>query len=182
LLPGFIIRFGVNRELFFIFFVLLLSGIGSVLLGSNTSSQFYKVFIGLFLSYFFYYYVILELESNVEQLFKWYLYGCYLASILGFFQLVSYQIGFKQGYIFFHIFNKWGLAPGGAFGIRINSIFPEPTHLGTALSAAFFVAVYNLISNKPFYLTRFQCIVIISIYLLSFSGLGQLGIFLTIFF
>jgi len=182
LLPGFIIRFGVNRELFFIFFVLLLSGIGSVLLGSNTSSQFYKVFIGLFLSYFFYYYVILELESNVEQLFKWYLYGCYLASILGFFQLASYQIGFKQGYKFFHIFNKWGFAPGGAFGIRINSIFPEPTHLGTALSAAFFVAVYNLISNKPFYLTRFQCIVIISIYLLSFSGLGQLGIFLTIFF
>ncbi len=182
LLPGFIRRFGFNRNLFFIFSVLFLTGVLSILTGYNTSSQFFKIFIGLFLAYFFYYYVILELDSDIEQLFKWYLKGAYIASLLGIFQLASFMLGFTQGYKFFNIFNKWGLSPGGTFGLRINSIFAEPTHLGAVLSAAFFISVYNLFSAKPFYLSKFQSLVIVGVYLLSFSGLGQMGVFLTLIF
>jgi hypothetical protein len=80
------------------------------------------------------------------------------------------------------LFNKWGFAPGGLFGIRVNSVFAEPTHLGAVLSAAFFVAVYNLLRKETYYLTRFQSLVIITVYLLSFSSLGQTGIFLTLIF
>ncbi|MBI3517792.1 MAG: hypothetical protein HY062_00345 [Bacteroidetes bacterium] len=90
-------------------------------------------------------------------------------------------MGFEQGYNLFYYANKGGRAvTGGLFGIRINSIFMEPTHLGSVLSAAFFVAVYNIVSRNFFYYNTLQNWIIIIVYLLAFSGMGQLGVFLTI--
>lgn len=182
LLPGFIFRFGFNKNMFYIFLILFVTGIVHVLLGNNTSGQFFKVYVGLFLSYFFYYYVVLELDYDLEQLFKWYLKGCYIAALIGVFQFVSFIVGFKPGYNFHWILNKWGLITGGNFGIRINSIFAEPTHLGAVLSAAFFVSLYNLIRKDTYGLSRLQSMIIVGVYVLSFSGLGQVGIFLTFIF
>ncbi|MDF2447522.1 MAG: hypothetical protein K0R26_26 [Bacteroidota bacterium] len=182
LLPGFIFRYGFNKNLFFIFLILLVAGIVHILQGNNTSGQFFKVYVGLFLSYFFYYYVVLELDYDIEQLFKWYLKGCYIAAIIGIFQFLSFLVGFTPGYNFSWILNKWGLITGGNFGLRINSIFAEPTHLGAVLSAAFFVSVYNLIRKETYGLTRLQSFLIVLVYGLSFSGLGQIGIFLTFIF
>jgi hypothetical protein len=182
LLPGFFARFRLNRELVIIFLVLFLTGIFNVFIGNNTPQLFFKVFLGLVLSYFFYYFVILQFKFDIEQLFFWYLKGSYIASIIGLVQLISFQVGFKPGYDFSWIFNKWGLAPGGFFGIRINSIFAEPTYLAAVLSAAFFAAIYNLFRNQTYGLSRFQSIVVILVYLVSFSGLGQMGIFLSLIF
>lgn len=182
LLPTFLTRFGFNKYLIVIFSILFINGLFNIIIGNDTSAQFFKVFVGLFLSYFFYYYVVLEFKFNVEQLFKWYLYGCYLAAIIGIIQFISFQLGFFYGYNYHWLLNKWGVAKGGNFGIRVNSIFGEPTYLGAVLSASFFVALYNLFKREPYYLTRFQSLVIIIVYLLSFSGLGQTGIFLSLFF
>lgn len=182
LLPVLMARYGHNKYLLVIFLVLFVNGIFNVLLGNNTSAQFFKVFTGLFLSYFFYYYVIIELKFDVEQLFKWYLYGCYIAALIGIFQFISYHIGFKPGFNYRWILNKWGVILGGNFGIRVNSIFGEPTHLGAVLSASFFVSIYNLFRKESYYLSKFQSAVIIVVYFLSFSGLGQVGIFLSLVF
>lgn len=182
LLPNFIFKFGLNRDLFFIFFILFVAGLLNVFMDNNTSAQFLKVYVGLLMSYLFYYYVILELKFDVDQLFKWYLKGSYFASLLGLFQFVSFQVGYVSGYNFFNIFNKWGVIPGGNFGIRVNSIFAEPTHLGAVLSAAFFVSLYNIIRKDSYGLSKFQSVVIIVVYFLSFSGLGQIGIFLSFIF
>lgn len=180
LLPGFIGRYGFNGNLFFIFLTLFVTGLVNVFLGNNTTDLFFKVFTGLTLSYFFYYYVVLEFDYNIEQLFKWYLKGAYIASVLGIYQLICYRLGFEWGYRFGFIFNKWGISPGGILGLRINSIFAEPTHLAAVLSAAFFVSVYNMFIKEPMYISRFKSVVIIAVYILSFSGLGQSGIFLTL--
>ncbi|WP_317898618.1 O-antigen ligase family protein [Aurantibacillus circumpalustris] len=180
LLPTFFVRYGINRSLFFIFLTLLLVGMVNVFYGNNTAALFFKVFIGLSLSYFFYYYVVVEFDYNVEQLFQWYLKGCYIAALLGVFQFVSFQIGFEWGYWFGFILNKWGVIKGGMFGIRLNSIFAEPTHLATVLSAAFFVSFYNLLRKEVYFYTRFQSVVIIVVFILSFSGVGQFGVFVTL--
>ncbi|HOZ87663.1 MAG TPA: hypothetical protein PL029_07895, partial [Bacteroidia bacterium] len=170
---------GFNGNLFFIFFILLVSGLVNVFLGNNTSGLFFKVYTGLTLSYFFYYYVIVDFEYDIEKLFSWYLKGAYVVALIGIFQFISFKVGFYYGYEYHWIFNKWGFVPGGMFGIRVNSVFAEPTHLGTVLSAAFFISVYNMLQKETFYLTRFQSLVIITVYILSFSSLGQTGIFLT---
>ena len=78
--------------------------------------------------------------------------------------------------------NKWGSILGGNFGIRINSVFGEPTYLAAVLSSAFFVSLYNIFQSSTYYLSRLQSIVIIVVYILSFSGLGQAGIFLCLIF
>jgi hypothetical protein len=182
LLPIFISRYGYKRELVTLFAILLLNGVFQILIGNNTSILFFKVFIGLILSYFFYYYVLIEFNKNIEKLFTWYLIGSFYVSIIGIVQFISFQVGFRPGYNFNWILNKWSYAPGGLFGLRINSIFAEPTHLGAVLSPAFFISIYNLFINEPFGITRRQSLVIIIVYFLSFSGLGQLGIFLTLIF
>ena len=182
LLPGFIFRYSINRALFFIFLVLFINGIINILIGNDTSAQFFKVFLGLFLSYTFYYYVFNEINFEIEHVFQWYLKGCFFVAILGLFQFVSFQIGFKAGYTFFGILNKWGVSGGGLFGIRINSVFSEPTHLACVLAPAFFVSLYNLFNRENYYLSKWQGLSIIVVYILSFSGLGQAGIFLTFLF
>ncbi len=106
--------------------------------------------------------------------------GCYIAALIGVFQFVSYRVGFSSGAHLFNIFNKWGFSPGGFFGLRVNSIFSEPTHLGSVLSAAFFVAIYNVITRKNYYYSALQNWTVIVVYLLAFSGMGQIGVFLTI--
>lgn len=182
LLPGFIYRFGINKNLFFVFLILFVTGFVNILTGNNTSGQFFKIFTGVFLSYMFYYYVIVELEYDIEQLFKWYLKGAYFAAIIGVIQFISYHLHIKPLYDYRWILNKWGVIVGGNFGIRINSIFGEPTHLGAVLSAAFFVSLYNIFQKQSYFLTKLQSIIIIVIYLLSFSGLGQVGVFLSLLF
>lgn len=181
-LPGFIRKHGLNRNLVWIFFILLVTGVFQVLAGNNTSSQFMKVFTGLALSYFFYHNVFLEFDLDVDRLFKWYLKGAYIVAVIGVIQFISFQIGFSPGYNFRWIFNKWGVIPGGNFGIRINSVFGEPTYLAATLSAAFFVALHDIIRKAKYYFTKFQSIIIVVVYLLSFSGLGQVGIFLSLLF
>lgn len=181
-LPGLIFKFGFNRSLFFIFLILLLNGIVNIIIGNDTPAQFFKVFLGVLLSYSFYFYVLNEVNFEIENLFKWYLKAAYWAALLGLFQFVSYQIGFRPGYTFFGIFNKWGFAGGGLFGIRINSVFSEPTHLACVLAPAFFVSIYNLFTRNTYYLSKWKGIAIMAVYILSFSGLGQAGIFLTFLF
>lgn len=182
LLPGFFRKYNLNKELVIIFLVLFLTGLFNILIDNNTFELFFKVYIGLFLSYVFYYFVFVEFNFNIEKLFKWYLTGCYLAALIGLFQFLSFLIGFNLGYDYTFILNKWGVIKGGLFGIRINSIFSEPTYLATVLSGSFFISIYNIIRKQTYHLSRFKSLVIIIVYFLSFSGVGQLGIFLTLLF
>ncbi|MCX8081214.1 MAG: hypothetical protein N3F09_08265 [Bacteroidia bacterium] len=153
-----------------------------ILLGYNTSGFFFKVFIGLFLSYIFYDNVIKLFNFDLNTLFKWYLKGALWVSYIGLFQLISWLLHFKKGYELFGLLNKWGISPGGIFGIRINSIYCEPTHYGAFMAAAFFAAVYSILpikKNMQNYYNIHEAVIVIVIYFLTSSGLAQYGILLT---
>lgn len=182
LLPIFFVKYQINKWLVFIFFILLVFGILGVYSGNNSVGQFAKIFSGLALSYFFYYYVVVELGYEVDQLFKWYLLAAYIVALIGIIQFISFHVGFKYGFDYRWLLNKWGFNKGGNFGIRINSILGEPTYFAALLSSAFFVSVYNIISKQPFYLSKTRSWIIVISYILSFSGLGQAGIFFTFLF
>lgn len=180
LLPFFILKHPFPRHFISIFFILLVSGMLNIILENNTFPLFIKIFLGLFFSYLFYYYVIVQSGYNIEKLFQLYLKGCYIVSLIGVIQFISYVIGFTYGYDYSWIFNKWGLIKGGNWGIRINSVFPEPTYFATCVSAAMFVAMYNLAMKNTYYLSKFQSTIIIIIYFLTFSGVAYLAIFIAI--
>ena len=105
----------------------------------------------------------------------------YFVCLLGLFQLASFWVGFIQGYQLSLIFplTKWGVNSGG-LGIRINSLFSEPSALGIGIAPAFFISLYQLFTRTVDFLSLKRCLVIVICYLLSFSSLAFIGVFFTI--
>lgn len=163
-----------------IFSVLFIFGILSIFINNNTFSLFMKVYLGIVMIYTFYDLIIKEFNYDIQILFKWYLKGAFIMACIACFQYVSFLIGFNRGYNYTWLFNKWTFALGGTLGIRINGFFAEPTYLASSLSAAFFISVYNLLRKEKFIISKFQSSIIIIAYILSFSGIAQSGILITL--
>ncbi len=174
--PVFISKYGLPKLPLLIFAPLLVSGWINIQIGENEPGLFFKIFIGLFSSVLFYRYVMEAFKFNVNDLFKLYIRGAIIVSIIGIFQILSYFVGFTPGYNYSWFLNKWGVSPGG-LGIRMNSIFSEPAYFAGVVGPAFFVAIYNLLMKKNAYMTRTQSYIIVGAYLLTFSSLGIISIF-----
>ncbi len=181
LFPFFLGKFRIPSTFFVLASVFLITGVIHIYLGNNTPRQFIKIFAGLFLSYLFYYYVLKSFKLDINFLFRLYLKCAYIMGLIGLFQLASFIIGFKLGYDFRWILNKWGLILGGNTGIRINGLYPEPSQLAIVQAPAMFVAVYDLIGNRKAYYNRnYKSLIIIGCYFLSFSSLGYFGFLLAV--
>jgi len=182
LLPGFMMRYGVPKYFWIFTSFFVLTGILNIVLDNNTGDQFLKIFIGLMMSYLFYYYVMRRFDFDVELLFRFYLKGALIITIIGLVQFISYTVRFTPGYDFrwLPIFNKWGVVTGGNLGIRVNSIFGEPSQYAAVMAPAMFVAINNLISFRNYVFRRWQSILVIVVYLLTFSSLGPRPVFIAI--
>lgn len=179
LFPFYIARFGVPKIPVLLFLPLLILGIFSVETGDNTYALFFKIFIGFFSSVLFYDYVFRHYDFNVKELFGYYMTGALIVSAIGLIQLISFRVGFSPGYDYSLILNKWGLSYGG-LGLRLNSIFSEPSYFAAVIAPAFFVSVSNIFRKDKMFLSKKQGLVVILAYLLTFSSLGIIGMFLTI--
>lgn len=178
--PVYIARYGIPREPILLFAPVLISGLIYIQLGENETGLFMKIFIGFFSAVLFYRYVLESFEFDVDELFALYLKGSYIVSIIGLVQIVAYLGGIGPLYDYSWILNKWGNSPGG-IGIRLNSIFSEPAYFAGVVGPAFFVSVYTLIFRKYDMLKRQQAIAIIVAYALTFSSLGIISVFVSIF-
>lgn len=182
LLPVYMIRFGIPLRFWYFLIFFLFTGMLNIVIGNNSMDQFLKILIGVLMSYLFYYYVLARFEFNVELLFRAYMLGAVIVSAIGLFQFVSYMVGFKLGYDFrwTGFFNKWNISSGGTMGLRVNSIFSEPSSYAAILAPAMFVALNNLVSFKNYLVKRWQSILILVVYVLTFSSLGFIGIFIAL--
>lgn len=179
--PIFFTKYGVPKLPVMLFIPLLISGIVSVASGENTHTMFIKIFAGFFSSVLFYHYVIQVFNFKLKELFKYYMVGSVIVSIIGLFQILSYLVGFTPGFNYTWIFNKWSLTEGGV-GLRLNSVFSEPSNFATVISPAFFVSLYNIINRKTMFIELWQSLVIIIAFALTYSSIGIIGIFLAIIF
>lgn len=171
-------KYGMTKELFFIFLVLAISGLIKLGLGLNETNQFVKVYLGVLFSYLFFYYAFRYYEFNSSVLFKLYLKAAYWVSILGIVQIIGYLFGISFLTTLGGFFNKWGVIYGGNLGIRMNSVFPEPTYYASFMVAAAFVAIRNLLSiGEAYFYNRTKSLIVVGAYLLTFSGSAYLGIF-----
>jgi hypothetical protein len=177
--PVFFSKFGIPKWPVIIFIPILIVGIAYCAAGFNTYTQFFKIFIGFFASVLFYHYVIQVFDFHLSQLYGYYMKGAFIVSVIGIFQLLSYYVGFKPGYNYTWLFNKWGVTQGG-LGIRVNSVFSEPAYFAAVIAPAFFASLYNLLTRNTLWVTRYQSIAIVIAYFLTFSSLGIIGIFLAI--
>ena len=177
LLLSFLFNYKFPTQLLYLFIPLLLFGIFNIFFDNNTFSFFIKIYANLFVGALFFYYVFEYYDRDVVKFFSIYMKWSYIAAVIGIVQIISYTIHFTPGYDYTLFgLNKWGVTPGG-LGIRINSIFCEPSYVGSTLGPAFFIASYNLIFNKTYFITRVQCLVIAFTYLFSTSSVAYLGVF-----
>lgn len=183
LMPFFMKKFGIPKVFIYFFIMLLLMGSYNIMIHNNTIALFAKIFLGLMMSYLFYYYMILVYDEDIVYLFKLYLKGALFISFIGLFQFISFQIGFVYGYDYTFFLNKSWPVLGGNLGIRINSIYPEPSQFALVHAPLLFVACLNLIRGKkenPFYFPIWQSLIAIFTYFLTFSSLGYVVFFVYI--
>jgi hypothetical protein len=182
LLFFFIAKYRFPRELLYILIPLILGGIMNIILDNDTFGNFFKIFVNLAVNIIFYRYVMEYYDYDVNKMFRMYMAGSYFVCILGLIQVASYVVHFTPGYNWktFLPLNKWNFHIGGLLGIRLNSTFTEPAYFGSSIAPAFFIALYELFFKREVFLTRTKCLVIIAAYLLTFSSLAYIGIFVTV--
>ena len=180
LLPFFLVKYGVPKFLLQILALPLMVGLFYILVEENLPFTFLKVFGGVFITSLFFYGWIRHFKTDVQLIFKWYCYSCWVLVIIGIIQIFSFFLGFKYGYDFSWFLNKWGFVEGGVIGLRVNSILSEPTYLATALAPVIYVSIHNLISKSTFLFNKFQSILILMVAILTTSSIGYLGIIISI--
>lgn len=182
LLFVFMARYKFPRELLYILVPLIVAGFMNILLDNDTMGNFFKIFANLAVNIFFYRYVMEYYEFDVKKVFGMYMAGSYFVCVLGLVQVASYIVQFTPGYDWraFLPLNKWAVHVGGLLGIRLNSTFTEPAYFGSSIAPAFFIALYELLFRREVFLTRTKCLVIIAAYLLTFSSLAYVGVFVTV--
>jgi hypothetical protein len=169
-------RYGLPRTEILLFLPLFILGALYCEIGLNNYGQLIKIVIGFFLSVAFFNYIVKAYDYNVSELFRLYLKGAFIVSIVGIVQVVSYRVGFSPGYNFGWLFNKWGVIKAED-GIRMNSFFSEPSYYSSVMAPAFFVALYNLFNRKKMlFISMLQSLIIIVAYPLTKSGVGMIGI------
>lgn len=177
LLPFFVSRYGIPRMPFKLLLIPFIVGVFQVALGNNEPFLFIKIFLGVLLSVTFYYYVAEYYERDVEKMFRLYLTWAYWTAIIAIIQYVSFKVGFRPGYDYSWLLNKGGSVVTGT-GIRVSSIYLEPSQLGIMLGPAAFAAAINILRQRRYHYSMFQNIVVLIALYLSRSSTGYLGLFL----
>ena len=180
LIPFLFLKYGAPKFLFKLIFIPLVVGLFQLSFGNNEVFSFVKIIGGLTLTLYFYWAWITLFNMDINKLFYWYCMSCWVLTFIALIQVFSFFIGFKLGYDFRWILNKWGFVEGGLVGFRVNSLLSEPTYLATALAPATYVSVHNIISKKNFVFNKFQSSLIILTMILTTSTIGYLGILISI--
>jgi hypothetical protein len=179
LLPGFYAQFGVPKTPLKLLFIPLVLGVLQIYSGNNTWAGFLKIFIGVLLSASFYQYVLLHYEFKTEKIFAYYMKGAYIVSIIGIVEVISYAIGFRPGYDYSWLLNKWGIVLNSGTGIRMNSIFSEASQCAIMIAPAAFVVIYNIIFRKNYFIHTQKGLLILIATVLTTSSTGFIGFFIT---
>ena len=181
LLIVFIFKYRFPTQIFYIFVPLLIFGLINIFFENDTFADFLKIYLNIFIGVLFFYYVFEYYDRDIEKFFSIYMKFCVIACIICIIQLISFNIGFKYGFQYSYLgFNKWGLAPGGFFGLRINGFFSEPSYVASTIGPAFFISIYNLFFRAAYFINRNKSILIIITYLLTFSSVAYLGVFFVV--
>jgi len=179
LLPSFYSRFGVPKTPFKLLFIPFVLGVLQIYSGNNTWAGFMKIFIGVMLSASFYQYVMLHYEFKTEKIFAYYMKGAYIVSVIGIIEVISYIIGFKPGYDYSWLLNKWGYVKNSSGSLRMNSIFSEASQCAIMIAPAAFVVIYNIIFRKNYFIHTQKGLLILVATVLTTSSTGFIGFFIT---
>ena len=112
-------------------------------------------------------------RRDVRRIFRIYLTAGFVASVMGMVQVTGYVLGVPQVYNFRLLLglNKWALSPGGPLGLRLNSVYSEPSQFCIVLSGCAFWAVYVISFRRCSPVNTIKAVVILVAFCMTFSAM-----------
>jgi hypothetical protein len=169
-----------NRVFFIPFFTLVIFSLFNVYAGLDKIELLLKQVVGISINAAWFYILIQINDYEIRKLFRIYLNISFLVASIGLFQEISFLFDFKPGYDFSYIFPFWTFHPAGNI-LRINSILPEPSGLVVSLMPAAFASLCSLIDKSLELQTKFRSVVIMIVFILSFSSTGYAILIISLF-
>ena len=161
-----------SKKFIMIFGMIILFAIYSIFVGKNTIPLMSKAVIGIFLNSLTFYMVFKLNNYDVKKLFVIYLNIAFFAGLVGLAQETGSMLNILP-----QLMRPYQLGDLPLY--RITSFFPEPAHFVEAMMPAFFVSLVSVLQKNPL-LDKWKSWVIIISFLLSFSTIGYIGVFLSI--
>lgn len=166
----------LESNLIIILCYLFILGILNVLWKNNELFQFVKVFVSIFIYYWFFFLIIRDAQFDLLSLFKLYYKYAVVTAVIGLIQFFSFLIGFKPGYNYswlgLRIIGTAELAGTNLY--PVHSILGEPAAFAILISPAIYIAVSQLSGQKSLinFGKKWQAIVVLIAYLLTQSSTG----------
>ncbi len=171
----------VDKWILIWFLYLLAVGMFNVFLGNNELSQFIKVYVGAFVFFIFYYYIIKYKNFNLWYLFNLYYRFAVIHAYVGLIQFFSFLIGFKYGYNF-SWFGADVMKPSSIAGLLvypIHGFVSEPAAFVIVQSVALYFAIGRFIkSNTHKVASYLDAIIIAFTYIFCLSSTGYFALFI----
>lgn len=144
-------------------------------------SLFLKQLLGIFSNAFIFYLLMKINHYDIKGLFKIYLRLAFIVALIGIIQEVSYVFKFKPGYDFRGILPVWDISLVNDLNlIRVSSILPEAFFFCIVMVPAFFVSIISFLKNSFQFQSKFNSVVIIVSFFLTFSVIGYFGAFFAV--
>jgi O-antigen ligase len=163
-----------------IFIIIIFFSIINVFFGNNSFLLLSKQVIGILLTSLVFFLLFKINNYDVEKIFKIYLNIAFIVALIGLLQIISFLLNFELGYNFSYLFPSWRLALTQTGFLRVNSILSEPTSFCYVIMPAFFASIVSLIRRRYALLKTWKAIIIIGVFLLTFSTIGYIGFFLAL--
>lgn len=177
--------FNFNNIFLLPFLLILIFSVYNVFLEYDTPRLLFKQALGIFINASWFYMFIKINKEDIKNLFEIYLNIAFIVALIGLIQEISCLVGFKPGYDYSYMLPFWkahlSSADAPYLYIRINSILPEPAGFCISMMPAFFVSLVSLLRKRQKILGTFRSLIILVAFILSFSSVGYLGIFFSIF-
>lgn len=172
----------INRIFLVLFLILIFLSLFNVLGGSDSIGLLTKQFIGIFVSAFFFYFLLKVNDYDVRRLFEIYLNIAFFVALLGIIQEVSFLVGFKPGYDYSYFIPFWkATLTADCKLLRVSSIFVEPQRFCNVMMPAFFVSLASFFNSNFKLQKRWKSLIIIISFILTFSTAGYFCAFFSFF-
>jgi hypothetical protein len=135
--------------------------------------------------YVFYFLVIRYYNYDLKKIFSIYAKGAFWISLLGLFQIFSFEFGLEWGYNYSWVglegVRYYAGTADGLFGLYpIHAIYGEPAHFGCGIAPAAFVALNNLFKGKSYFLSKYQSAIILIAMVFSTASSAYFALFIGI--
>ncbi len=164
------------KGIFFIISLILLQGILSMLLGTDTVGDFLKQFIGILISLT--YWFTITYNFSINKLLYLYKNASVFTSIVSIFQFLAGSFGFSSLSNMGWLIKSQISTTGG----RSAAFFSEPSECAIILFPMAFIALYSIIGKRKKVLKRFinlkETFIILLGYFCTMSTVGYIGIFI----